>query len=273
MLPETTVRGMSVRSDRAVTVGLLLSLLLASCGPATNPPKRSMREVGPQVVTLATPVVAVRGLGDSVPAATTCGCTSYVVQLGLALAQKQGERVGVVNQGSNGQTSARLLAQVEGQGTRADDDEVTVVTIGANDFPANQLSGPGCTADDQMACYQADLAIMGNNVRAILDALGGSQQHHGPVLVTGYWNVFLSGQVGASHGAAYVRDSAALTQQVNDVLKRVAQQSGDTFVDLREPFLKDGDDTPLLGSDGDHPSAAGHALITMLLLDQLRLRA
>jgi lysophospholipase L1-like esterase len=277
---------------RAIAGVVLIPLLIVAGGArqhVTHPARHEgSGEVSPQVITLTPHVVtdakprvislapqiaSVYGLGDSVPAAANCGCTSYVVQLGQALAQQQHAQVSVDNQAVGGQTSADLLAQLTAQPTRADNDAVTVVTIGANDFPPALLSGPDCTAADHLACFQQALSVMGSNVRGILDALGGGRRHHGPVLVTGYWNVFLDGQVGAARGADYVRDSAALTQQVNGVLKNAAQQHGDTYVDLHGPFGKDGDDTPLLASDGDHPSAAGHALIAALLLHSLRVRS
>jgi lysophospholipase L1-like esterase len=225
------------------------------------------------VIPLAAHVAAVRGLGDSVPAAANCACTSYIVQFGQAVATEQNTQVSLVNASLDGQTTAGLLDQVTGQHTTAGDEQVTVVTDGANDFPPPLLSGPGCTEAAHLACYQQALSVMGSNVRAILNDLGGGQRHHGPILVTGYWNVFLDGQVGAAHGADYVRDSDALTRQVNHVLAAAAHQYGDTYIDLYAQFRNDGDDTSLLAPDGDHPSAAGHALINQLLLDSLRLKA
>jgi lysophospholipase L1-like esterase len=92
----------------------------------------------------------------------------------------------------------------------------------------------------------------------------------GPVLVTGYWNVFLDGPVGTAQGAEYVRDSSALTLQVNAVLAHEAASAGAVYVDLRGPFLaatggSSDDEGPLLASDGDHPSAQGHVVIAHAL--------
>jgi lysophospholipase L1-like esterase len=267
-------RYVSVRRAVAAIVLAPLLIVAGAARPHAAHPglQKGAGEVRPQPITLARHFSSVQGLGDSVPAAANCGCTSYVVQLGQMLARQQHTQVSIANKAVDGQTSGDLLAQVTAKPASTDDGAVTVVTIGANDFPPALLSGPGCTAATHLACYQQALSVMDSNVRGILDALGRRSQH-GPVLVTGYWNVFLDGQVGAAHGADYVRDSDALTQQVNDALKNAAQQHGDTYIDLHGPFLRDGDDTELLASDGDHPSAAGHALITKLLLHSLHLNA
>jgi lysophospholipase L1-like esterase len=83
--------------------------------------------------------------------------------------------------------------------------------------------------------------------------------------VTGYWNVFEDGDVGAANGEAYVRDSDGLTLAVNAMIETETHRHGMVYVDLYTPFKDKGNDTTLLATDGDHPSAAGHALITTLL--------
>ena len=226
-------------------------------------PSSAATSVNLQAVSFRSSTLAVRGLGDSVPFATGCGCTSYVVQFGQELARHRARHVSVINQAQEGFTSAGLRDQVQSMQTRARNRVVTIVTIGANDFSPAQLSSPGCTADEGMACYRGALSQLGKNVAATLKTLSGGTSH-ATILVTGYWNVFLDGQVGAAKGDAYVRDSAALTMQVNDVLRQAASNDHDTFVDLAEPFHR-GDITSLLEDDGDHPSAAGHKLITDLL--------
>jgi lysophospholipase L1-like esterase len=213
------------------------------------------------------PLRSVLGLGDSVPAATGCSCPSFVVQLGQGLAQSEGTSVAVDNEAVSGLTSAGLLQQVRQRAGQPRADRLTVITIGANDFDASKLSTPGCRAGDGLSCYQAALASMGTRVDAILAALTGGPAPHGPILVTGYWNVFLDGAVGAARGGAYTRDSDALTRAVNALLQSVAGRHAVTYVDLYGPFKMtgDADDTTLLAPDGDHPSAAGHALIASVL--------
>jgi lysophospholipase L1-like esterase len=91
------------------------------------------------------------------------------------------------------------------------------------------------------------------------------------LLVTGYWNVFLDGQVGCSRGTTYVQASNALTLADNALIASVTAAHGDKYVDVYTPFKGDGtrDDTALLAADGDHPNAAGHALIAGTLLQAL----
>ena len=120
-----------------------------------------------------------------------------------------------------------------------------------------------------MSCYHDALLTMRKNVLAAL-AMLRDRHSDGEILVTGYWNVFLDGRVGASRGEAYVRDSAALTAQVNSALKEAATRSSATFVDLYTPFHNSPDESSLLASDGDHLSAAGHRLVTRTLLRSLR---
>ncbi len=210
-------------------------------------------------------VRSVLGLGDSVPAGARCDCTSYVVQLAEELGEQEHAVVRVENLAVNGLTSLRLLQQVRAAHTLADPEQVTVVTIGANDLSARDLARPDCTAPASLACYQDDLAAMRAHVSAIAATLLSGPGPHGPVLLTGYWNVFLDGTVGAANGPAYVRDSQALTRAANASLRAVAHRYGLLYVDLYAAFQTDPDVTSLLAPDGDHPSAAGHALITRLL--------
>lgn len=214
----------------------------------------------------------VQGLGDSVPAATGCGCTSYVVQLARSMQDAEGSPVDAVNDSADGQTSAGLLAEVTQGGIRATPDRVTVITVGANDFDPGPLSGPGCSMLEVPACYHQGLQTLQTNIDAILTALVAGGGDRGPVVVTGYWNVFLDGDVAAAIGTDYVRDSDELTRAINTVLQVETQRHGLLYVDLYTPFKAEagGNDTPLLAADGDHPSADGHALIAALLRTALR---
>lgn len=200
-------------------------------------------------------MVSVVGLGDSVPAANACGCRSFVAQVGAAW------RAPVVNLARGGYTSADVLTQAEQLGLTGGPGQAVLVTVGANDFDSAKLSRPGYRSTDGFRGYAATLAALQRNLAALLHRL------HGQVLVTGYWNVFLDGRVGRAKGAAYVRDSDALTRRVNDALRRTALASHDVYVDLYGPFKGDGDrdDSDLLAPDGDHPSAAGHALIAAVV--------
>ncbi len=215
---------------------------------------------------------AVVGLGDSVPAGTACGCTNYVTLLGEAIAARRARPVAVTNFATDGQTTGGLLGQLEQPVTqralaRA---AVVIVTIGANDFDATAVTKDECASPDGTGCFGGQLA----SLRSHLDEILAAVRHAAPksqVLVTGYWDVFLDGQVGSAKGASYVANSDALTRQVNATVATAAARAGATYVDIYAPFKGDGsrDDTPLLASDGDHPDAQGHHVIAAALFESV----
>lgn len=257
--------------DYLRSAGLLVAVsAVAGClrfGPAPHGPSVAAT-LPPMRTVLATDVV---GLGDSVPAAANCGCASYIALLARSLSRLEGTAVTSDNQARNGLTSAGLLTQVKQSHTHADPGTVTVVTIGANDFDSTELSAAGCSAPEELRCYGPTLASFRRTLDELLTELLPGLGPRGPVLVTGYWNIFLDGGVGSAQGSDYVRDSDALTQQVNATIEQVTRSHRLTYVDLYEPFKQYdyGDDTALLADDGDHPSAAGHVLISTVLLSAL----
>ncbi len=249
---------------------LLLSGLLvtAACSSTTGAP----HQPGSRTAASEHALRHVVGLGDSVPAGARCGCASYVVQLARALSEQLHVPVDAQNLAANGGTSDSVLQQVRTQGLRGAADQVTVITVGANDLNPRTLSTPTCTTAAALACYRPSLQAMRDNVDAIARLLLSGTGSHGPILLTGYWNVFLDGRVGAAQGHDYVRDSDALTREANALLEAVARAHHLVYVDLYQGFKGDGDldDTALLSPDGDHPSEAGHALITTLLQQALQ---
>jgi len=200
-------------------------------------------------------VTSVVALGDSVPAGNACGCTSFVAQVAAAW------HAALRNLARGGYTSADVLSQAQRLHVDGGPGQTTLVTVGANDFDSALLSQPGYRSSDGFSGYAGTFAALQRNLTALLSQL------HGRVIVTGYWNVFLDGDVGRAKGSAYVRDSDALTRMVNAALERTAAAADATYVDLYGPFKGDGDqdDSALLAADGDHPSAAGHALIAAVV--------
>jgi lysophospholipase L1-like esterase len=249
----------------AVTLALLATGLVVQQGGLRDDASPAAVEASPLTVS------GVLGLGDSVPVGAACGCPSFVTLLGDQLSHLEDRAVHVVNNAQNGLTSAGLLHQVLDEHAQAPVSQVTLVTIGANDFDGSQLSAPGCSAPD-LRCFAPAMSALRHNVAAVVEALVAKREPHGPLLVTGYWNVLLDGAVGAARGPVYQRDSDALTRQVNAALQDACRQTGVTYVDLYDPFKADhdGDDTRLLAPDGDHPSAAGHAVITSALMAALQ---
>jgi lysophospholipase L1-like esterase len=246
---------------------LAAALLTALVGLAVTPSSGATPAAPPAAASRFTSTL---GLGDSVPAGFACGCMPYVGLLSAQHGAAQHQPMTVQNLARGGLTSAGLLQQVASRGVVAGPGAVTVITIGANDFDSGSLSSPGCRAADGLACYAPQLEALDDHVRRTLRLLGSAGERRGPVLVTGYWNVFLDGPRAQAKGPAYTRDSDVLTRQVNDVLERAAGDSGATYVDLYAPFKSRGEAlSDLLAPDGDHPSAAGHRLIADLLEDSL----
>jgi lysophospholipase L1-like esterase len=226
----------------------------ASPTPSATPSATATTSSGPYRVV---------GLGDSVPAGTACGCTTYVSLVGAAEAAKSGTTASVSNLAVAGETTSGLLDQLKETGVRraVAAADLVIVTIGANDFDEDAVTGSDCDAPS-LDCYQSTLATQAKRLTTVLKEIG-SLQKSGTVLVTGYWNVFLAGPVGAANGSAYVRNSDALTVADNTQIESIAQAQGDTYVDIYSPFAGTGGS--LLAADGDHPDAAGHRAIAKAL--------
>lgn len=249
----------------ALALGPLTGPLHAVAGPPTTSDLRATAGTS-----TARPVHVV-ALGDSVPSGAACGCDPFPVLYGRLLAHHTGSRVTVDDEGVNGLDTAGLVAQLRQPAVaeavrRAG---VVLVTIGANDFSDHHddVTGGDCGAgsecvDDEVAAMREGLARALDRVRALRDGLPTT------VLVTGYWNVFEDGDVavGAS-GAAGLEASLTLTRRVNTAIRGAAGSAGAAYVDLFPAFQASGHDiTGLLADDGDHPDAAGHALIARTLL-------
>jgi lysophospholipase L1-like esterase len=228
--------------------------------PSTPAPSASATPSGP---------LRVVGLGDSVPAGSACGCTSYVDLVGQQAASGAGRSADVDNLARSGYTTPDVLDQLqqpeaEGAVTTAD---LVIVTVGANDFDSGLVSDPSCDGP-ALDCYRSDLSQQGSHLAQVLSRIRALQAGRtGTILVTGYWNVFLDGEAGRAEGSAYVENSNALTLAVNRDIATAAGQAGATYVDIYTPFKGDGsrDDTALLADDGDHPDEAGHRLIARTL--------
>lgn len=235
----------------------------ASDAPTSPAPSSTTTPPGP---------VRIVGLGDSVTAGTNCGCTDFVTQYASGYSKAHGVRTTSDNLGSNGATAASLVEDLADDATTRRDvggSDIVLVTIGANDLVPliGTWQRSGCSA----SCYDPAVAQMGTQVRTVVQRI--EQLRAGrptTILVTDYWNVFEDGQVADDdYGAAFSGWSDAVTRQANSAIRdAVADVGGAVCVDLYEPFKADGssDDTDYLASDGDHPNAAGTALIARTLL-------
>ena len=203
-------------------------------------------------------------LGDSVAAASACSCPGFAHVLAHPRGSDAGP-AGLTNAARDGLTSQGLLAQLDEPAVSSALRGATLVTItiGANDFDADRASDPTCGGGAGTDCYVPALQRLSDTLHdltARVTQLAGPQA---TIAITGYWNVFLDGQVGARQGPTYVATSDALTRQVNQRLSAAAADSGAVYVDLYTPFKADGsrDDTDLLADDGDHPDESGHQVI------------
>ncbi|HEV7209041.1 MAG TPA: GDSL-type esterase/lipase family protein, partial [Mycobacteriales bacterium] len=159
-------------------------------------------------------------LGDSVPAGANCSCPPFGDVYGALLTEHRGQPANVHNFGIDGQTSATLKAELSAGGSPeaqaiAGADIVTI-TVGANDFDESLVDSPACA---DLSCYHGDLAALRGNLTAVISAVRRLAPGRAPtILVTGYWNVFLDGAVGASHGSAYQHGSDRLTVAANLII-------------------------------------------------------
>ena len=215
------------------------------------------------------------GLGDSVPAATTCDCDGFVEQLGTRLTTLTGRRWAVHNDAGGGWTTADVEDDLQAASTRDDlaRADLVVVEVGANDFDLDRVDDPDCLPGSTSGCWSAALQRLRGGLTRIIDAI----EHVGArpdlrVAVLGYWNVTVDGAVGTALGEDFVLGSDALTRLVNSTIAAVASSTGALYVDAYTPLKGvDGrrDPTRDLLDDGDHPNARGHALLTTAVVDSL----
>lgn len=206
------------------------------------------------------------GLGDSVMAGTNCGCEGIVAGYGARVAQAEGQTVRETNLGSEGETTQDLLTALSGDAnTRSavGSADIVLVIVGANDLLVDDDRFADGDCDE--ACYESDVMTMGRQLGQSLDRIYAlSRQKDLRVLVGGYWNVYTDGAVAQSSRTAAQRAFAeAVTAAANTEICAEARDHRATYVDLLTPFKGRGstDPTSLLAADGDHPDAAGVAVI------------
>jgi lysophospholipase L1-like esterase len=245
-------------------------------GAAVRLPRHGRLRFGPAVVLLlvaalgaamTAPVASVVvGIGDSVTAATGCGCPGFVQPYAEDLPTSADSE----NLGINGLTAAGLRTLVTTPSPTADgvaQADTLLVTIGANDLMPllPKWRASGCPA----ACYMPAVDAVGSDITAILTAARALRDNQPTrILVTNYWNVFADGEVAsASEGPAYLVWSDELTRALNSRICAAAHGASGICVDLYAPFKGDGtlDPTKFLAADGDHPNAEGYQLITSAL--------
>lgn len=266
------VGGASWFMSRASAVPAVVRAAAHSHSTASGPPSSGAAAPSASPVPASTDptggsVYRTVGLGDSVPAGTNCpDCTEYVTQVGRAMASSSGKVASVDNEAVAGATTSDVLAQLADASIRARiaDADLVIITIGANDLDTSQIDGD-CYPLSATGCYRDDLVGISSRLTAIVNRVQGLMSRPGGTIVlTGYWNVIEDGEVGAENGSTYVTASDELTRMFNADVSAVATATSTTYVDVYTPFKGASgttDDTRLLASDGDHPNAAGHAVL------------
>lgn len=262
---------MRPKASWCIAVALLGCALIILGWTLTRPSPTTGATPSPEP--LARPALwSLVGLGDSITAGEGCpSCVPFVDLYARQITRDTSIPVNVTNLGVGGSTSADLLASLsDGQpaASRVRSADVITVTIGANDFLPQldtALSGR-CGGTDELACFSSTLSKLQVNLTSTLQRIAELRDDRPTVVcVTGYWNVFLDGAVGAkAYGPTFARSSDELTRRVNSTIKQVTDASQARYVDLYRPFkgeTGDNDDTSLLADDGDHPSQAGHIKI------------
>ena len=241
-------------------VGLLLisAVLMVSCSGS-----RRAAPIGPITRTTA--------LGDSVPYGTSCACTPYPQLTADDLAHASGHSVDVSNDAVPGSTSADLVTQLQedsGVMNRVAEANVVTVEIGANDV------GYSTSCGTNLACYEPELPAVQRNIEAIVARIHELSEEHGVMVVLlDYWNVWLGGSYAQAQGPKYVETADTLTDKVDAIISTIAHDTGSIYVDLRTAFKgqdHDGDETPLLAADGEHPNAEGHERIAVAVDTAIR---
>ena len=262
------------RLGGAVLCAVLCAVLLAGCGtvPAPVPGLSATPSPRPSPSRSTLHIV---GLGDSVTSGEHCACDDYVTGFGHLLQARDGVRVEVTDDGESGSTSdglARELGSDKDLRTDVGRADVVVVTMGANDLaPAlaawRNGSCPARCSDPEIATMRVDLGRVLDTVQGLDPGRPGGD--HPRVLVTTYWNVFTDGDVARkAERPGFLAWSDDVTRRANAAITQVAARHGATLVDLYAPFKGGGgaDPTDLLAPDGDHPDAAGTALISRTVL-------
>lgn len=272
-----SIRLLAAFTATCLAVAVITALQLAQGSPrATHVTLRTLSVTD----VLALPSLASPGqprpervvvLGDSVATGTGCDCRPFGPRLARLLARRMDRPVLVSTLAQDGLATVDLVSQLRNDPVtksalrRA---SVVTVTISANDFDAAEATGRCVGAAGPTSCYDKDVRVLPQRLGDVLAAVTSLAGPATTVLVTGYWNVFLDGVVGARHGSSYQRTSAALTRRINDALRLAAREAGATYVDVYRAFTGNGADvTALLAPDGDHPSAAGHQRIAEALAD------
>lgn len=244
--------------------------------PATNPTAPTTTSptdagAGPQ----ASDPLTLVGLGDSVPSASTCGCTGYVELLGQALHVATHRPVVVHNDAAGGWTTSDVEQDLRSGQTATDLSHADLVTVevGANDFNLDDVDDPACLPALTSSCWADTMTGLRTGLTDIVSGIRDIDTNPDVrIALIGYWNITVDGEVGVAQGQAFVTGSDALTRAVNTTIQAVATSTRCRYVDAYTPFKGNGslDPTSSLLDDGDHLDAKGHAIMEKAVFDTLQ---
>lgn len=241
---------------------VVLAVLVVACAAGISAPRANPAKARPRTLVAHRTPYPIVALGDSVPSGAACDCTPYPQLSATALSSLGVHDVSVTNLAVGGYTTADVIDQVMHDPQVISDvqqSRLTEVEIGANDI------GYSTTCGTDAACYAPMVPAVEDNLLAIVQRVHRlTAGHQSLVVLLDYWSDWLGGRYAQARGPAYVATAAAVTDDVSNAIKAVAEQTGSAYVDLRAAFKGPDytdDETAWLADDGDHPNAAGHRLI------------
>lgn len=244
----------------------------SASAPSVSSPVQDAPRAAAKAPATPTPPLRLVGLGDSVMAGTACDCDGIAQGIADGLAERDDRAVDYDNLGQSGDTTTDLLDELGSDDVRAAvrKADVVVLVIGANDLGALQDQDEPESCDDD--CYRPLVTAMADRLAEVLQVVDQLTSGRATVLVDGYWNVFEDGEQATSvQGAGQVVWSRSVTREANTAIAATAAAAGATYVDLAAAFTAaaGSDPTGLLADDGDHPNAAGVAVIVRANLTAL----
>jgi lysophospholipase L1-like esterase len=213
--------------------------------------------------------ITVVGLGDSVPAGGGgCDCVTFVQGYGNLVTARTLHLSTVDNFAVGGTTSGDVVDEMSQPAVQAAVKDATIVLImtGANDY--DDAFDEASIGFDPTAAYATVATVVQDNVT---NTIGKIKQLNSKaqVVVLDYWAAEEDGAVAqVQYDAITMAASIACTTSVNAALALAAKAGGATYVSTYTAIKGANgtkDDTDLLGSDGDHPNAAGQLVIAQAI--------
>ncbi|HZE65388.1 MAG TPA: SGNH/GDSL hydrolase family protein [Sporichthyaceae bacterium] len=221
--------------------------------------------------TPALPPVVV-AFGDSVPYASHCGCPGFVGEYATLAGNNAGFAATVHNFSDPGSLSGDVVSELGHHRIQKAVRAATTVLImtGANDFTAPFSEVRDGASESDVYPPAAD-RVQANVTAAV--QLVQQLNPHAHIVVLDYWAAMKDGAVARREYSPDAQEAAQdATDAVNQALADAVEATHVTYVSTLVAFKgPDGtqDPTDLLAPDGDHPDAAGHAVIAQTLVEAL----